>query len=230
MQMNRELYEVVTPEGIKSVCRSDLRVGDFVHIHPNQTVPADCVLLHVRAKRNSPLSSSWPCSRAIDQPSLSPSSQTTEKSGASFIRTDQLDGETDWKLRCVGSCLFFPLPLCRGENNCVRGKRKNKAHNSHSHAVRITQRSEDLSTLRDLDVSVYGTCFVLGFHFSLGMRAPVCFTAPCLLPPQWRHPARTSMISSVASPSTPMWRLGNLSLVSPPFQPHTIHRPHFSQG
>lgn len=25
--------------------------------------------------------------------------RTTEKSGASFIRTDQLDGETDWKLR-----------------------------------------------------------------------------------------------------------------------------------
>ena len=25
--------------------------------------------------------------------------RTTEKSGACFIRTDQLDGETDWKLR-----------------------------------------------------------------------------------------------------------------------------------
>lgn len=25
--------------------------------------------------------------------------RTTEESGASFIRTDQLDGETDWKLR-----------------------------------------------------------------------------------------------------------------------------------
>lgn len=25
--------------------------------------------------------------------------RTTEKQGASFIRTDQLDGETDWKLR-----------------------------------------------------------------------------------------------------------------------------------
>lgn len=25
--------------------------------------------------------------------------RTTEKSGGSFIRTDQLDGETDWKLR-----------------------------------------------------------------------------------------------------------------------------------
>lgn len=25
--------------------------------------------------------------------------KTSEKAGASFIRTDQLDGETDWKLR-----------------------------------------------------------------------------------------------------------------------------------
>lgn len=25
--------------------------------------------------------------------------RTTEETGASFIRTDQLDGETDWKLR-----------------------------------------------------------------------------------------------------------------------------------
>jgi phospholipid-translocating ATPase len=25
--------------------------------------------------------------------------RTTEKSGACFVRTDQLDGETDWKLR-----------------------------------------------------------------------------------------------------------------------------------
>lgn len=25
--------------------------------------------------------------------------RTTEKQGACFIRTDQLDGETDWKLR-----------------------------------------------------------------------------------------------------------------------------------
>jgi len=29
---------------------------------------------------------------------------TTEKSGAVFIRTDQLDGETDWKLRKAVSC------------------------------------------------------------------------------------------------------------------------------
>ena len=92
-KMNHEKYELVTSDGIHTVCRSDLKVGDFVHIHPNQTVPADCVLLH-----------------------------TTEKSGASFIRTDQLDGETDWKLR---------------------------------HALRITQRLEDLSTLHEMDISVF---------------------------------------------------------------------------
>jgi phospholipid-translocating ATPase len=39
--------------------------------------------------------------------------RTTERTGASFIRTDQLDGETDWKLRCalaVGSahCVLTP--------------------------------------------------------------------------------------------------------------------------
>lgn len=45
-------------------------MGDLIIIQKDKRVPADVVLL-----------------------------RTTEKSGASFIRTDQLDGETDWKLR-----------------------------------------------------------------------------------------------------------------------------------
>jgi len=47
-----------------------LCVGDIIKIYQNDRVPADMVLL-----------------------------QTSEKSGSVFIRTDQLDGETDWKLR-----------------------------------------------------------------------------------------------------------------------------------
>lgn len=48
----------------------DLRVGDIVVLHTNERVPADVVVL-----------------------------KSSEASGESFIRTDQLDGETDWKLR-----------------------------------------------------------------------------------------------------------------------------------
>lgn len=54
----------------RSVPSSSIRVGDLVHLEKNQRVPADMVLLH-----------------------------TSEASGTCFIRTDQLDGETDWKLR-----------------------------------------------------------------------------------------------------------------------------------
>lgn len=59
------------------------RVGDFIIVHKDQRVPADMILL-----------------------------RTTEKSGAVFIRTDQLDGETDWKLRlAVPFCQQMPSDL-----------------------------------------------------------------------------------------------------------------------
>jgi len=48
----------------------DIKVGQIVKITQGQRVPADIILLY-----------------------------TTERSGSSFIKTDQLDGETDWKLR-----------------------------------------------------------------------------------------------------------------------------------
>lgn len=60
----------------RSVPSSSLRVGDLVRLEKNQRVPADMVLLH-----------------------------TSDASGTCFIRTDQLDGETDWKLRvAVSEC------------------------------------------------------------------------------------------------------------------------------
>jgi len=59
-----------THANTRSVPSSSIRVGDLVHLEKNQRVPADMILLH-----------------------------TSESSGTCFIRTDQLDGETDWKLR-----------------------------------------------------------------------------------------------------------------------------------
>ncbi|CAE6467513.1 unnamed protein product [Rhizoctonia solani] len=55
---------------------SQLQVGDLVQLSQNQRVPADMLLL-----------------------------RTSDPSGTCFVRTDQLDGETDWKLRvAVPAC------------------------------------------------------------------------------------------------------------------------------
>lgn len=54
----------------KLVPSRNLAVGDLVKLHKDKRIPADMILL-----------------------------QSSEASGESFIKTDQLDGETDWKLR-----------------------------------------------------------------------------------------------------------------------------------
>lgn len=56
--------------GLQWISAKDIKVGMIIKVNHNQRVPADLLLLY-----------------------------TTEKSGSIFIRTDQLDGETDWKPR-----------------------------------------------------------------------------------------------------------------------------------
>ncbi|GAA6008383.1 hypothetical protein JCM11491_004456 [Sporobolomyces phaffii] len=55
---------------LKPTPSSNLKVGDLVYLEKNDRVPADILLL-----------------------------RTSDPSGTCFVRTDQLDGETDWKLR-----------------------------------------------------------------------------------------------------------------------------------
>ena len=55
---------------VKLVSSQDFKVGDLIQVKKGERIPADLVLL-----------------------------QSTEPSGEAFIKTDQLDGETDWKLR-----------------------------------------------------------------------------------------------------------------------------------
>ena len=61
---------ILRGSNLETVPSSKLKVGDIIEVNANQRIPADLILLY-----------------------------TSEPSGSVFIRTDQLDGETDWKLR-----------------------------------------------------------------------------------------------------------------------------------
>ncbi|CAM1310111.1 ATP9A (predicted) [Pycnogonum litorale] len=79
-EMNSYKYRKLTRNGVIRVPSSAIKVSDLIIVDKNERVPADMVLL-----------------------------RTSEKNGACFIRTDQLDGETDWKLRlAVESCQRLP--------------------------------------------------------------------------------------------------------------------------
>uniref|UniRef100_W8BYI8 Phospholipid-transporting ATPase n=2 Tax=Ceratitis capitata TaxID=7213 RepID=W8BYI8_CERCA len=72
-EVNSQKYKRLTVNetpGYEMVPSSKLKVGDIIIVEKNERVPADLVLL-----------------------------RTSDKSGSVFVRTDQLDGETDWKLR-----------------------------------------------------------------------------------------------------------------------------------
>ena len=115
---------IVTEVNVRS---RDLKVGDVVKLGKNQRVPADLVILKSYSAdtsatappaaatpiRDSEVSAPTnnapgiqgnpsqelqdpPCSSDTADSGLSPESS---ESGEAFIRTDQLDGETDWKLR-----------------------------------------------------------------------------------------------------------------------------------
>ncbi len=69
-ETNGQAYTLIEKTGSREVLSKDLKVGQIIEIKSNQRIPADIVIL-----------------------------STNEEDGTVFIRTDQLDGETDWKLR-----------------------------------------------------------------------------------------------------------------------------------
>lgn len=100
-------WEIIKPS-------RSLKVGDVVKLGKDQRVPADMVLLKAYTADNTLVNPS-----KLEAPEASPalieddligalgsgnvpkvdSAAATGSSGEAFIRTDQLDGETDWKLR-----------------------------------------------------------------------------------------------------------------------------------
>ncbi|KAL9647937.1 hypothetical protein ABK040_008208 [Willaertia magna] len=82
IEANSQKYNRLKRNGeFELIPSSKIKVGDLIQIETDQRVPADCILL-----------------------------RTTEKSGASFLKTDQMDGETDWKLR-------HAVPTCQKLNS-----------------------------------------------------------------------------------------------------------------
>lgn len=73
-EVNYQKYQKLTSHGVIQVPSADIQVSDLIIVEKDQRVPADMIFL-----------------------------STTEKNGACFIRSDQLDGETDWKLRLAVS-------------------------------------------------------------------------------------------------------------------------------
>jgi phospholipid-translocating ATPase len=67
---NGQRYTKLTSAGPVSIPSADIKVGDVIVLEKDQRVPADMILL-----------------------------RTAEHTGSLFIRTDQLDGEIDWKVR-----------------------------------------------------------------------------------------------------------------------------------
>jgi phospholipid-translocating ATPase len=98
-------FEVVKPS-------KNLKVGDVVKLGKDQRVPADMVVLKSLAADNAPTPAASNPSNdtslliegedgSVPQGETAKveSATSTGPSGEAFIRTDQLDGETDWKLR-----------------------------------------------------------------------------------------------------------------------------------
>lgn len=70
MEINKSIYKIFKNKKFETVESQELKVGDIILVEKNQRVPADCLLL-----------------------------KSEDSTGEIFIRTDQLDGETDWKRR-----------------------------------------------------------------------------------------------------------------------------------
>lgn len=68
--INSQTYTRIMTKNTSVVKAKDLAVGHILELHANERIPADLLLL-----------------------------QTSEETGTVYIRTDQMDGETDWKLR-----------------------------------------------------------------------------------------------------------------------------------
>eukprot|EP00177_Eucheuma_denticulatum_P004786 GFKZ01008694.1.p1 GENE.GFKZ01008694.1~~GFKZ01008694.1.p1 ORF type:complete len:1164 (+),score=162.67 GFKZ01008694.1:465-3494(+) len=92
-KLNMFAYSMLVRQGkddatVVRVASQDIRVGDVLMLETNERVPADCILLRAVTAEED-----------VGESFDGLTDGKAEGSDTLFIRTDQLDGETDWKLR-----------------------------------------------------------------------------------------------------------------------------------
>ncbi|KAF3085858.1 putative aminophospholipid-translocase [Orbilia oligospora] len=121
----------------------DLKVGDILHLRKDQRVPADVVLL-----KTVPDMSHSGLDALVDDDG---------PSGEAFIRTDQLDGETDWKLR-LASPLTQGLYATQLQNITITAAPPSKAVNTFVGTIEFTD-PNDPHSLKSLPLSIDHTAW-----------------------------------------------------------------------
>ncbi|KAK8856248.1 phospholipid-translocating P-type ATPase [Apiospora arundinis] len=135
----------------------DLRVGDVLKLSKGQRVPADVVVLKCMSLENFNAPSKLP---VVEEESLLVDTDASDSTpgkgkgveqgdaggenstGETFIRTDQLDGETDWKLR-LASPLTQKLPLEEFVRLRVTGGKPDKKVNEFAGTVDLVPSRQD---------------------------------------------------------------------------------------
>ncbi len=97
-EVNSSLYKKLTNEGVVRIPSSKIQVGDIVMLDKNQRSVAG---QSVQTKCSF---YSFKSASGFRVPADLVLLRTTEAQGTCFVRTDQLDGETDWKLRVAVPC------------------------------------------------------------------------------------------------------------------------------
>ena len=149
----------------------DLKVGDVLKLGKGQRVPADVVILKCVTPESTQSHGQVPESTGSEALLVEASEEDTNKSatssgkgkeaetgqadsdenpsGETFIRTDQLDGETDWKLR-LASPLTQSLPIEEFVRLRVMGGKPDKKVNEFIGTVELMRtKQEALSTYVD---------------------------------------------------------------------------------
>ncbi|KAI1259346.1 phospholipid-translocating P-type ATPase [Xylariaceae sp. FL1019] len=177
----------------------DIKVGDVLKLSKGQRVPADIVILQCSAgealqEAARELNTDVPLVDAGDHPtaqdnSLEGNGKTTDlgssstgeggSTGETFIRTDQLDGETDWKLR-VASALTQSLPLEELVNARVTGGKPDKKVNEFVGTIELAPQGRDAAdNNRSVPLSIDNTAWANTVIASqVATMAVVIYTGP----------------------------------------------------